>query len=164
MAEQEDDIHPMQPSEWGRHAWQFLHAATFSYPDTPSLAQKDSTRQFFLNLGNVLPCPVCRGHYNENIKKRPPVVKDRESLSRWLVDIHNEVNKSRLQKTVTYDEVKRHYLENSHELDCDCPRTYRLRSKLEESKRLLSGMTVVTIMLLVIVVSVAGMHVLRKRR
>ena len=159
-----DDIHPMEPREWGRHAWAFLHTSTFSYPEKPSAIQKESARQVFKNIGNILPCPVCRGHYNDNIKKNPPRVDSQESLSKWLVEIHNEVNKSRLQKTVDYETVRRHYLENSHELDCDCPRTYKLRKALEETKKTLSGMTVMTIVLLVLLVSVAGMHMIRKRR
>ena len=67
-----DDIHLMEPREWGRHAWAFLHTSTFSYPEKPSAIQKESARQVFKNIGNILPCPVCRGHYNDNIKKNSP--------------------------------------------------------------------------------------------
>mgnify|MGYP000868131386 CR=1 FL=1 len=160
----EDDIHPMEPREWGRHAWAFLHTSTFSYPENPSAVQKESAKQVFRNIGNILPCPVCRGHYNENIKKNPPKVDNMNSLSRWLVEIHNEVNKSRLKETVGYDAVRRHYLEGSHELDCDCPRTYKMRKTLEITKKTLSGMTVMTIVLLVLLVAVAGINMIRSKR
>jgi len=158
------DIHPMEPQEWGRHAWAFLHTASFSYPENPSAVQKESAKQVFRNIGNILPCPVCRGHYNENIKKNPPKVDSMNSLSRWLVEIHNEVNKSRLKETVNYDAVRRHYLENSHELDCDCPRTRKMRVALDTTKKTLSGMTVMTIILLVLLVAIAGMNMIRRRR
>ncbi len=107
---------------------------------------------------------MCRGHYNENIKKNPPKVDSMNSLSRWLVEIHNEVNKSRLKETVNYDAVRRHYLENSHELDCDCPRTRKMRVALDTTKKTLSGMTVMTIILLVLLVAIAGMNMIRRRR
>ena len=160
----DDDAHPLSPKEWGRHAWAFLHSASFSYPETPNTTQINSAKQVFTNIGNILPCPVCRDHYNKNIKKNPPRVNSQEELSRWLVEIHNEVNRSRLRETVDYDAVKRHYLENSHELDCDCPRTSKLRKRLHQCNKLLSGMTVVTILLLVLLVSIAGLHMIRGRR
>jgi len=39
-----------------------------------------------------LQCSYCRGHYQKWIKKYPPVVSDRTSLSQWLFRLHNDVN------------------------------------------------------------------------
>ena len=51
---------------------------------------------FFLNLGNVLPCDKCTKHYKEHLIKYPlsENLNSRKELVLWLINIHNEVNKS----------------------------------------------------------------------
>lgn len=156
--------HPLEPKAWGTAAWKFLHACSFSYPDVPSEAQKNAARRVFESIGEILPCPICKGHYNDHLKSNPPRVSSKQELSRWLVDIHNAVNTSRGESVVEYDTVRRHYEENSHELDCDCPRTSHYKHKLLETKKLLSGMTIVMIILLIVLFTVIGLNVLKKKR
>ena len=74
-------------------------------------------------------------------------MSSRQELSRWLVDIHNSVNTSRGESMIEYDTVRRHYEENSHELDRDCPRTSHYKQFLKQK---LLGMTIVMIILLVV--------------
>lgn len=154
---------PMTPAEWGKKAWGFLHSCSFAYPDNPTSDDKEAARLVFSNLGNILPCPVCRGHYNEHLKQKPPDVSSKEKLSRWLCWMHNQVNRSRNLPTVEYDAVRRHYTENTHELDCECEKTRYFKQKYTDSQKMLSAMTVVTIVLVVILIFTVGVRAYRRR-
>ena len=46
-----------------------------------------------------------------NLKKYPidPALENRELLVKWLIDIHNEVNKKNFKRIYTYDEVIKKY-------------------------------------------------------
>lgn len=89
----------MKTSLWGSHAWKFLHAVTFAYPENPSEAHKDAARHLFTSLKLLLPCGDCCSHYCMEFDKHhfEKHLQSRDLLSKWLVDFHNKVNK-RLQK------------------------------------------------------------------
>jgi len=84
----------MEPNIWGPGAWLFLHSITLNYPNKPNIEQKKIYSDFFYQLGKVLPCSKCQKHYFNNINKYPINfhLKSKESLSKWLVNIHNEIN------------------------------------------------------------------------
>lgn len=99
---------------WGPHAWKFLHAVTFGYPEKPSPECRKKYAEFFNALATVLPCKVCRGHYGKTIRKdtlrlNSGVFKNRDKLSRWLVRLHNCVNKRYKKPCMTYQEVQKLY-------------------------------------------------------
>ena len=64
---------------------------------------------FFYSLQKVIPCPKCRRHYSENLKKIPIRLQSRDDLIRWLIDIHNAVNKSTNKPTMSYEDVYEKY-------------------------------------------------------
>lgn len=82
----------MQSSEWGPVGWKFLHACTFGQSERISPEQQARVRQFFGALGYMLPCPVCQDHYNAYLAEHPVRAETQDALSRWLVDLHNDVN------------------------------------------------------------------------
>ena len=91
---------------WGKNGWAFLHAISFTYSMTPTATEKQRYQAFFDALQHVLPCPLCRAHYAAQFKRRPSTTfASRETLSRWLVDIHNAVNRTRGQTEYTYEEA-----------------------------------------------------------
>ena len=93
---------------WGPGAWDFLHSVTFDYPEKPSAAEKKHTREFFHSLKYVLPCLWCRKHYKDTIEKTMPIephLGSRNALTRWLVDLHNSVNKRLKKPQMPYDAV-----------------------------------------------------------
>ena len=81
---------------WGPHAWFFLHSITFSYPDNPSEKEKIYFYNFFHSVSNILPCTICKNHFNEHLIKYPieKFLSSRDSLVNWLIDIHNIVNQT----------------------------------------------------------------------
>lgn len=97
---------------WGPGAWEFLHSITFNYPIHPTSQEKETTRQFFHLLKYILPCERCRQHYTEGIEKIMPIephLKNRDTLSRWLVRFHNIVNKRLGKPIMSYQSVQEKY-------------------------------------------------------
>ena len=99
---------------WGPSAWRLLHTSTFLYE--PS--KKASYKKFFESIPYVLPCKYCRSSLTEYYEQYPlddSVLKDKDTLSRWLYKIHNCVNRklrSQHIRTVTdptYAQVKADY-------------------------------------------------------
>ena len=95
----------MEPNIWGPGAWTFLHSITFQYPEIPSDIEKQKYYVFFNSLKNVLPCPICRGHYESNLETLPIRLDTRQDLIEWLIDVHNEVNRMNNKKIYSYNEV-----------------------------------------------------------
>ena len=104
----------MEPNIWGPTGWTFLHSITFQYPEEPTDLDKRKYFTFFNSLKNVLPCPTCREHYETNFEKFQIRLNNRQELIEWLIDIHNEVNRSSGKKEYSYDEVY-HIYNNMYE-------------------------------------------------
>ena len=101
----------MLPEVWGPGAWTFLHTITIHYPDNPNEDQKFYHKQLFENLRYTIPCEKCANHYSENLKKYPlePALESKTTLTKWLIDIHNEVNKKNGKRIYSYEEVEKIY-------------------------------------------------------
>lgn len=83
---------------WGPHFWITLHSITFGYPVNPTKEQKKYYKNFFTTVSHVLPCKLCRDSYAFFINSEPTVLNDdvlvdRHTLSKWLYDLHERVNK-----------------------------------------------------------------------
>ena len=82
-------------SNWGKAGWAYLTAIVLRYPETPTAAEKMQYKTFLTTNGAVIPCGICRTHYQEHLKKFPlsgEVLASRRNLAQWMNDIHNEVN------------------------------------------------------------------------
>ncbi len=96
---------------WGPSAWRFLHTITFNYPINPSNHDKEIYKIFFKNLGLVLPCGICEYNYNIHLDKYPieNYLSTKEDLVKWLINIHNEVNKLHNKSIKSFDEIINYY-------------------------------------------------------
>lgn len=96
---------------WGSPGWTFNHSVTFGYPIKPTDKQKEEYKNFFISLGNVLPCRFCRESYQKIITTGETaltndVLNDRETLTKWFYRVHKAVNKKlEIDYGMTYDEV-----------------------------------------------------------
>ena len=103
----------MLTSVWGPPMWHVLHTISFNYPIEPTKDDKDNYYNFFKNIKNTLPCKYCRINLNKNLKKvkmNKSIFKNRDSLSRWVYELHEEVNKMLNKKSnLTYCQVKDRY-------------------------------------------------------
>lgn len=98
----------MLPDIWGKHAWNFLHLVTLSYPINPSPADKQNYYNFFTNLQYVLPCEKCRNNMTKHLKKYPltdKALSSRNELVKWCIDLHNIVNYYTGKPMLTYKEA-----------------------------------------------------------
>jgi len=97
----------MHPEFWGPSGWKFLHSVTFQYPIKPTVNDKAHYKEFFNSLKHTLPCEKCAYHYTAHLRKFPidSALETRENLVRWLINVHNEVNKSLGKREYFYEEV-----------------------------------------------------------
>ena len=95
----------MDVTEWGPCAWKFLHAVSFASPKSPSPVEQQMYRTFFNDIANILPCALCKKHYQEFLHEHPVETQSRESLTRWLVEAHNSVNVRTGKPIMPYEAV-----------------------------------------------------------
>ena len=98
MKKKDGDDTGMQTRVWGPGGWLFLHSIAQNYPWEPDTQKKEDYFQFFRLVGNVLPCRYCRESYQDFIKQSGTelnfsVMKDRKTLTTWLYNVHNKINK-----------------------------------------------------------------------
>jgi hypothetical protein len=94
----------MNPEVWGPCLWKFLHINSLNYPNNPTHMEQMYHLNFFISLGNIIPCDKCKYHYNEYINQIPPNLTNRNNLIMWLHNFHNAVNKRLGKKTYTLEE------------------------------------------------------------
>ena len=94
----------MMTKIWGPAGWLFLHCVTYGYPLNPENNDiqngipvgktRQNYKDFFLRIGDVLPCKYCRDSYKKFIITDPitPNLNNRNLLTKWLWRIHNRVN------------------------------------------------------------------------
>jgi hypothetical protein len=84
----------LPPTVWGPLFWHTIHIVALGYSDQPTYAQKKAAKEFYESLAFLIPCPVCREHYETHLQKNPltPHLDRRDDLFRWTVNVHNEVN------------------------------------------------------------------------
>lgn len=103
----------MLTSVWGPSLWHYLHTMSFNYPVNPSLKDKKYYKNFILNLQNVLPCRYCRENLKNNLKQHPlqlSDMKNRETFSRWIYELHELINKMLGKKSnLSYEDVQQRY-------------------------------------------------------
>ena len=93
---------------WGRPAWKFIHLVAYFYPNNPSIDEKNDYLNFFRLIGKVLPCHICRDNFNKHLIKYPlndAVLSSKDTILKWTIDIHNEVNRLNNKKIYTYVEA-----------------------------------------------------------
>jgi hypothetical protein len=100
-------------SVWGPLMWTYLHIMSFNYPIHPSEEDKTHYRDFIINLQYVLPCKYCRINLTNNFKTKPLDMchmKNRETFSRYIYDLHETVNKMLHKKSnLTYCDIRERY-------------------------------------------------------
>ena len=118
----------MMTDIWGPCLWHTLHAISFNYPTHPTREHRVHYARFMLSLRHVLPCGHCRTNYKANMMavgaslgdiKRGlrrdglathPVFQSRASFSRFMYELHEQVN-AMLEKRsgLTYEAVRERY-------------------------------------------------------
>ena len=120
----------MLTTVWGPSMWHYLHTMSFNYPVDPTPEQKQHYRDFVLSLQHVLPCKYCRQNLTNNFKVMPLTMqqmKNRESFSRYIYNLHELVNKMLGKKSnLTYCDVRERYEHFRARCTADQPKAYSL--------------------------------------
>jgi len=87
---------------WGQAGWVFLRSVALMYPLSPTATDKTTYFDFFQNIGNILPCEVCRKHYNLAVKTDPIDLSSRRTVAEWIHGVENKVNQSRGREIVQF--------------------------------------------------------------
>lgn len=98
---------------WGPMFWQTLHIISFNYPTNPTKEDKINYYDYIQSLTHILPCKKCRDNLKKNLQQMKfslSTMKNRDSFSRFIYELHNQVNVM-LNKPIykTYDEVRDTY-------------------------------------------------------
>lgn len=121
---------PISTDVWGPKAWGFMHAISFRYPETDaSLEERTAILHFLNSLKLLIPCAKCRAHYASYLDDPDTGIRGtcsahlehRESISRWMVELHNDVNQRLGKASRSYDDVAEEY---SHGEVCPSPVTH----------------------------------------
>ena len=98
---------------WGAAAWHLIHTISFNYPINPTKEEKKNYRDFIISLKNVLPCKYCRINLKKNFEEMPLTMehmKNRESFSRYVYNLHELINKMLGKKSnLSYCDVRERY-------------------------------------------------------
>jgi len=123
----------MLTSVWGPPLWHTLHTISFNYPIKPTKDDINNYYNFFKDLKNVLPCKYCRINLKNNLKNvklNKSVFKSRDTLSKWVYLLHEEINRMLGKKSnLTYEHIRDRY-EN-----------FRARCLEEKNSKIESGCT-----------------------
>jgi len=85
-------ICPPDSQQLGRATWTFLHTMAAYYPDQPTQAEQANATGFLHAFSKLYPCSYCAKHLQQELKTNAPRVGSRVDFSKWMCDIHNEVN------------------------------------------------------------------------
>ena len=98
---------------WGPSLWHTLHVMSFNYPVNPTEKNKRDYKRFINCLRCTLPCGKCRKNLKKNLKDLPlrnKDLKNRETFSRWIFNLHEKVNTMLNKKSgLTYEVVRDRY-------------------------------------------------------
>lgn len=100
---------------WGPSMWMSLHIVSMNYPCYPTRQQKKQYKSFFDSLQNILPCGKCRDNLKNNLKNTKygmTVFQNRDTLTKWVYDLHCNINTMLGKKNVVSFEDVRNIYEN----------------------------------------------------
>ena len=97
---------------WGPSTWVSLH--TMSFSTTDDCFDAESAASHLRALVDVLPCLECRDHMRRYLNRKPPEAIDSlEAYQRYLVRLHNAVNRRLGKAVVSFAEASRLYADAS---------------------------------------------------
>jgi hypothetical protein len=103
-------------SVWGPCCWKFLHTLSFAYPPTASRKRTKSMFTFLHSFAEQIPCAKCMHHMQQMLSEQlvnsaSPHLVGRDALSRFIVDLHNQVNQRISKPQQLYADVHHAYMD-----------------------------------------------------
>lgn len=84
----------MDAKIWGPHYWFFMMTVALTYPDYPNAVAKRKYYDFFMNLPLFIPDEKMGNKFSNMLDNYPvtPYLSCKDSLTRWVIFIHNKYN------------------------------------------------------------------------
>lgn len=95
----QDHKYPSDKATWGNAYWVTLHNVAANYPDKPTRTQQTKIKELITGLIENIPCDECKVHAKKYIKIHKIKAKNKQELSKYLCNFHNNVNE-RLGKPI----------------------------------------------------------------
>ena len=95
---------------WGPQMWETMHTFSYTYPQNPTDSHKNGAKQFYESIEHVIPCSICKNHYNKYIQTNPVNVDTRDGLIMWVIGAHNSVNTINNKNTWTREMADKKYI------------------------------------------------------
>jgi hypothetical protein len=110
----------MDKSIWSDSIWKTFHYVALGLPQNPSPQDKLNYKNFYENLGKVLPCNDCATHYQKNFANIPidEYLDNPDKLFEWTVKFHNYVNQFTKHPIISVDDAKKLYLKTQQVSSC----------------------------------------------
>ena len=91
--------------------WSILHDLSFLYLDSPDKEVVNIMISLLKDELLTIRCPVCRKHYVSYIKdvNFNEICSCKLNLIKWLIDLHNDINKKLDKPILSYEEVFKRY-------------------------------------------------------
>lgn len=100
----------LDPKIWGPPAWIFLHSTTFGYSKTPTDEEKNDMKNLLISLKSTLPCNGCKKNYKSHLETlTDDIISSKEKLVKWLIDVHNMINKHHGKRELSHEEAIQFY-------------------------------------------------------
>ena len=93
---------------WQPITWIVFHNITKNYKEE----YNSYYITFFETFKTIIPCKICRTHYNENLSKENMTIHgniNSNNIFNWTIDLHNVVNKQNHKRQWTYERANDHY-------------------------------------------------------
>jgi len=99
----------MSKTVWGPITWKFLHTMIAKLRPEHFREQRNSLIQLIKGTCETLPCPDCRMHAIQNIKRaRLDLITSKDNLVNFLFEFHNLVNKQTRKQEYSKDVLKKY--------------------------------------------------------
>jgi len=97
------------PTVWGPQAWSLLHCLAGSLPAHVPAQTQRRLETLVASLPEMLPCGQCGRDLQTHLAQHPtaPHLETREGAVRWMIDLHNLVNKEAGKPVLSYEDALR---------------------------------------------------------
>lgn len=85
-------ILPPDRVEIGRAGWLIVHTVAAQFPLTPTEEEKVRMKAWLRSFAYLYPCHICRSGFIKVIERLPPDTNNRNDLTMWACNAHNQVN------------------------------------------------------------------------
>ena len=148
----------MDLTVWGPKLWFVIHTFALNYPNNPTYEDKRVMEEFFNNLKYTIPCDKCRIHYRQRLERNPIInyLDNKESIFRYTINLHNQVNKSLGKRIYSYEEVAQIYKEHYNK------DAVKQEKQLSFLKKWVNIKHVIAVIITLIILIPSGMYLRKK--